>query len=136
MKSFVTIENQLCIICGKKIEKGLLLDRKMRNRFERETITGFAEDPCEECQKFIDDNKIALVEIDNEKSKDAFNENGRLNPTKVYRTGKISWFDKSAWSIIFDIEEPKQSFVFVEQGMEEIVSKKIDALREYYEKHN
>lgn len=41
MKSYVTLEQKICVVCGRSYDTGsLLLDKRLRERFEHHTITG------------------------------------------------------------------------------------------------
>lgn len=93
-KSFVTLEQNICPICGKVFETGsLLMDTRIRNgklmkTFDNYTVTGYSV--CEECQKMVDDGRVALVEI-NEPS-----DPNNLTLDNVDRTGKIGWMKREA----------------------------------------
>lgn len=85
-KSHVSIEQKICSVCGQVYDtKSLLLDTKLKERFDRNTITGWGL--CPEHQKLFDDGYLAMVEIDPEKS--TFNGN-TLKPEDAYRTGRVA----------------------------------------------
>ena len=76
-KSYVTMEQHQCHVCGKIFDTGaLLLDTYLRNRFDRNTVTGSSL--CPDCNKQIDDGFTILIVV-----KDG--ETGS-NP---YRTGEL-----------------------------------------------
>ena len=82
-KSYVTMEQHQCHVCGKIFDTGaLLLDIHLRNRFDRNTVTGSSL--CPDCSKRIDDGFTILIVV-----KDG--ETGS-NP---YRTGELL-FHKAA----------------------------------------
>jgi len=82
-KSYVTLEQAVCPACGRAFETGnLLLDQRLRKRFDRFTVTGFQM--CPEDQQKIDAGYRILVEIDREKSDD-------MTPEGVYRTGEVAY---------------------------------------------
>lgn len=90
MKSFVTLEQACCPACGKTFDTGsLLLDRRMRDRFEMKTVTGFQL--CPDDQQKVDEGYVILVAIDPAKS-------GGYRDTKkpedVYRTGNVAYLRK------------------------------------------
>lgn len=90
MKSYVTLEQACCPACGKTFDTGaLLLDRRMRDRFEMHTVTGFQL--CPDDQQKVDEGYVILVAIDPAKS-------GGYRDTKkpqdVYRTGVIAYLRK------------------------------------------
>lgn len=115
-KSFVTLEQQVCMICGITFDTGaLLLDRRLRPEFEHHTITGLGL--CPEHQKLFDDGYLALIEVDPARSTII---NDRIKPENAYRTGRIAHIRRSAWSKIFaNAPEPplELSFIFMKLGV-------------------
>lgn len=82
-KSYVTLEQAVCPACGKTFDTGnLLLDQRMRKRFDRFTVTGFQI--CPEDQQKIDEGYRILVAVDRCKSDD-------MTPEGVYRTGEVAY---------------------------------------------
>lgn len=113
-KSFVTLEQNVCPICTKVFETGnLLMDTRIRNgklmeTFDKYTITGYSV--CEECQKMIDEERVALVEI-NEPS-----DPNNLTLDNVDRTGKIGWMKRDIVQQLIP-EFPEDKFMcYVENG--------------------
>lgn len=113
-KSFVTLEQNVCPICTKVFETGnLLMDTRIRNgklmeAFDKCTITGYAI--CEECQKMVDEGRVALVEI-NEPS-----DPNNLTLDNVDRTGKIGWMKRDIVQQLIP-EFPEDKFMcYVENG--------------------
>ena len=113
-KSFVTLEQNVCPICTKVFETGnLLMDTRIRNgklmeTFDKYTVSGYSI--CEECQKMIDDGRVALVEI-NEPS-----DPNNLTLDNVDRTGKIGWMKRDIVQQ-FIPEFPEDKFMcYVENG--------------------
>ena len=113
-KSFVTLEQNVCPICGKVFETGnLLMDTRIRNgklmeTFDKYTVTGYSV--CEECQKMIDEGRVALVEI-NEPS-----DPNNLTLDNVDRTGKIGWMKRDIVQQLIP-EFPEDKFMcYVENG--------------------
>lgn len=90
MKSYVTVEQACCPACGKTFDTGaLLMDRRLRDKFERTTVTGFQL--CPDDQAKVDEGYVILVAIDEQKS------GGYLHSKKaqdVYRTGEIAYLRK------------------------------------------
>lgn len=88
-KSFVTLD--ACIICGEP--KGLMLEKKMRPIFERETVTSI--EPCEKCREtylkegvmliYLGDEDYDLVVIKDEAFKEIF---GEIPEGKIGRCDK------------------------------------------------
>ena len=113
-KSFVTLEQNVCPICGKVFETdNLLMDTCIRNgklmeTFDKYTVTGYSI--CEECQKMIDEGRVALVEI-NEPS-----DPNNLTLDNVDRTGKIGWMKRDIVQQLIP-EFPEDKFMcYVENG--------------------
>lgn len=108
MKSFVTLEQACCPACGKTFDTGaLLLDKRMRERFEMKTVTGFQL--CPDDQAKVDEGYVILVGIDEKKS-------GGYRDTKkpedVYRTGMIAYLKQDvAREIMPSIGEHKMVWV-------------------------
>jgi hypothetical protein len=87
-KSFTTLEQKICLVTGKTFDSGaLLIDEKMREKFEMHTVTGYGISP--EVQEKLDDGYIALVGVDMEKS--PIMDNGNLDPKTAHRTGNIAY---------------------------------------------
>lgn len=106
-KSYVTLEQQCCIVCGKTFDTGsILMDRRLRNTFEHHTVTGWGM--CPEHQKLKDDGFTALVEIDEKKTTDMNN---------PYRTGCLAHVRNEVWENIFDTPLPPKGVCFVEIGV-------------------
>ena len=113
MKSYVSVEQKQCPICGIVHDTGLLLDRRMRESLERFTLTGAAL--CGECQGKYDEGYIALVEVDPAQSP----EGDTLKMEDAYRTGRIARIRKNLWPEIFDSPCPDMPMVFAE---DEVIS--------------
>ena len=113
-KSFVTLEQNVCPICGKVFETdNLLMDTRIRNgklmeTFDKYTVTCYSI--CEECQKMIDEGRVALVEI-NEPS-----DPNNLTLDNVDRTGKIGWMKRDIVQQLIT-EFPEDKFMcYVKNG--------------------
>ena len=60
-KSHVSLEQHVCLVCGKAFDTGtILLDKRLRASMEHHTKTGWGL--CPEHQKLADDGFVALVE--------------------------------------------------------------------------
>ena len=100
-KSFVSMERKICMITGKVYEtNSLILDKRMRDRFDQYTTTGFGI--CPEAQENIDKGFCAFVAIDHDKSE--LNENGTYSPEGVYRTGAVAFVKYEAAKEMFDVK--------------------------------
>lgn len=100
-KSFVTIAQTVCAVCGKKEDNGeLLLDKRLRNRFDRHTTVEVGL--CEEHKKLHEDGFVALVEVDNEPPAGQ----KTMKPDQAHRTGRIAHLKREVYSKVFDHELP------------------------------
>ena len=108
-RSYVTLEVARCPVCGQDHDTGaLLLDRRLRPRFESKTVTGWQM--CDEHQKLKDDGYIALVEVDPKKS-------SGQGLDEVWRTGRLTHLRSRVWSNVFDTPVPSKGLCFVEIGV-------------------
>lgn len=102
-KSWVSMEQHQCIVCGATFDtNALLLDKRMRKTFDRHTVTGLGL--CPEHQKLYDDGYTALVACDPDKS--TVGANQRVEPGHAYRTGEIAHIRRSVWADIFGKPAP------------------------------
>jgi hypothetical protein len=110
-KSHVTLEQHICVVCGHPFDTGtILLDTKLRERFEMHTPTGYSM--CPEHKKQADEGYIALVECDPSKTQV---EGDRIrHVADAYRTGTIAHLKKDVWDRIFNIPVPDKMVAFVE----------------------
>ena len=110
-KSYVTLEQHACPVCLKTFDTGnLLLDDKLRDVFEKYTVTGY--ELCEEHKKVVEDGYVILVEV-------------RERPQKgqdPYRTGNTAYLKRHVAKDIFP-DMDVQDVAFVEIGV-------LDKLRE------
>ena len=112
-KSHVTIEQQQCIVCGEVFDTGsLLLDKRLRERFDHTTLTGWGMCPVH--MKLYDDGYIALIECDEKYSAIV---NNRVQPEEAYRTGTVAHIRKEIFTQIFDTSVPEQGIAFVEKAV-------------------
>ena len=92
-KSYVTMEQHRCLVCGQDYDTGsILIDRRLKNSFDRYTVTGTGL--CPEHKKLHEDGFVALVEADPAKSND---------PRNPYRTGRIAHIKEEAFDRVFNI---------------------------------
>jgi len=92
-KSHVSLDTKVCILCNKHFEVGVLLDRKLKNSLERNTITGVAL--CPECTK---EGFTLLIEVDPDKS---VIENNRMKPQNAYKTGRNIYIKNELFEQMF-----------------------------------
>jgi hypothetical protein len=114
-KSYVSLEQRVCLVCGASFDTGsLLLDKRLRASMKRHTTTGWGL--CPEHQKMSDDGFVALVECDPERSGAAAA--GRLKPEQAYRTGRLAHLRRAVFAQVFNVLiDDKQACVFVEPGV-------------------
>jgi len=115
-KSHVSINTKLCPVCGKHIDVGILLDKRLRNSLEKNTITGWNDKPCDSCSENMNPSdgsgeRVALVVIDEERSK--FLANGNVDPNNAYRTGEIMFLRTTALKRLFKVPVPPKRLCFV-----------------------
>lgn len=113
-KSHVSLEQNVCLVCGVTFDTGnLLLDKRLRASMERHTTTGWGL--CAEHQKLADDGFVALVECDPQRSGSP---GGRLKPEQAYRTGRLAHIKRHVFAAVFNVPiEANQPCVFVEPGV-------------------
>lgn len=119
-KSYVSMERKVCPVCGKEFDSGaILLDRRLKNSMERYTTTGY--DMCEEHTKLWKDGYMALVVVDETKSKasDVKDKVYRMQMEDAYRTGEIIHMKSVVFAELFNA--PVQPMVFIDTKAAEII---------------
>ena len=113
-KSYVTMEQKMCPVCGKEEDSGaLLLDKRLQNRFERHTTTGYGM--CAEHQKQIDDGYIILVGAEDRGQKNT------LTVEEAVRTGDVVSIRREVAEQIFNCE--LAPFMFIAPEVVEVIKK-------------
>lgn len=114
-KSYVSLEQRICLVCGVRFDTGsLLLDKRLRASMEHHTKTGWGL--CPEHQKLFDDGFVALVECDPQRSGSPGA--GRMKPEQAYRTGRMAHLRRTVFAQVFNVPmTDKQACVFVEPGV-------------------
>ena len=98
-KSYVTMEQHRCFVCGKDFDTGaILLDQKLRPRFKRNTVTG--NGVCPEHAKQIDDGYIILIGTTDERGEN--------------RTGDIIAVRENVFKNMFNVPVPEKKIAFIE----------------------
>ena len=111
-KSYVTIEQAICPVCGIPHDTGtILLDRRLQPTFERKTATRY--ELCPEHEKLRDDGFVALIECSNQPQRLA----------DANRTGNIAHIRAEVFTRVFNVPVPEKLIAFVEIGV-------IDKLKE------
>lgn len=116
MKSHVSLERHLCLVCGKSYDTGaVLLQRDLRPTLDPHTLTGWGL--CPEHQQLFDEGFVALVECDPEKSGQP-TAGDRLPPGQAFRTGRIAHLRREKCLEVFNVPIPTDlPAVFVEPGV-------------------
>lgn len=115
-KSYVSLEQKSCLVCGLSFDTGnLLLDKRLRPNLARHTTTGWGL--CAEHQALFDDGFVALVECDPERSGVSAGV-GTLRPEQAYRTGRLAHLRREVFKRLFNVSiTDGQACVFVEPGV-------------------
>lgn len=108
-KSHVTMEQHVCVVCGKPFDTGaLLIDNRLRQVFDRHTKTGWGM--CPEHQRLKDEGFIAFVGCDESKSPRMAN--GNMSPEDAYRTGTVLHMKRELAARIFNVPMPDHGVAF------------------------
>lgn len=108
-KSHVSLEENVCPMCGNTHAVGVLLDRRLKNSLERTTVTGWS--PCPECKQMIDDGYVALVGANPGK------DTGTISLSDADRTGDLLWIRAEVFERAFNVPLPEQLMCFVEPAV-------------------
>lgn len=101
-KSYVTMEQHVCIVCGHPFDTGsILLNRRLQKSFDRHTITGRGLCPKDKAK--FDEGYIALVAVSNS---DASDSRSTLSQENACRTGDVAHIRGSVWTKIFNTPLP------------------------------
>lgn len=115
-KSYVSLEQRLCLVCGNPFDTGsILLDRRLRASLGRHTTTGWGL--CPEHERLRSEGFVALVECDPQRS-GAPSGNGQMKPEQAYRTGRLAHLKREVFTQVFNVAiAADQPVVFVEPGV-------------------
>jgi hypothetical protein len=108
----VAMEQKQCIVTGKIYETGAILLKRRPSKDDdgdKFVVTGRGISP--EVQEKLDEGYIALVEVDESKSK--FESNGTLKQENAFRTGNMSFIKREAFAQLFDCPAP-ETFAFMQ----------------------
>lgn len=99
-KSYVSVEQNACLVCGKAFDTGtILMVSRMKDSLERNTVTGYGL--CPEHQQKFAEGYVALVAADESKSEKL--PNGNMAPGGAYRTGEVMHMKFEIFDKIFNI---------------------------------
>jgi len=99
-KSYVTVEQHVCRVCGIEYDTGsILLDKRLRPAFDRSTTTGWGL--CHGHQRLFDEGYVALVGVDEAKSRKQ--PSGNVKPEDAHRTGSIAHVKRDVARRLFNV---------------------------------
>lgn len=105
-KSYVTLEQHVCAVCGETFDTGaLLLDKHLRPKFDMHTVTDFGL--CKEHTRLKAEGYIFLVGIDPNKSTQPY------TPRSVWRLGRDAAVKREAWGKMFNVPCPDSPLCYV-----------------------
>ena len=122
-KSFVTLEQRVCIVCGKEYDTDtLLIDKRMSEKFDMHTVTGWGM--CNEHTELRQKDFIAMIEIDPEKSGEP-DDQSQVKPDNAYRTGNILHLHIDAFRAMFNAEVPPKMICFIDSKITALLKENI-----------
>ena len=109
-KSHVSLETNQCPICTNKFDTGaILLDTRLKDSLERETLTGLGI--CPDCQVRLDDGFLALIEVSNDPQERV----EKLQIDEANRTGNIAWLKRTVAERMFvGVNLSNDPFLFID----------------------
>jgi hypothetical protein len=109
------MEQHVCLVCAKAFDTGaILLDRRLRQRLERTTVTAWGLCPDDE-KKHLD-GYVALVAVDEARSTKT---DGVIKPEHAHRTGAVAHVRREAFTKIFNVPAPPGPLAFSEPAVVE-----------------
>lgn len=124
-KSYVTMEQKVCLVCAKTFDSGaILMDTRLRERFERYTITGW--DLCPDDQAKYAEGYIALVEARGSAG------TATMQPDEAFRLGRIAHVREAAFNRMFNVPGPEEGsrrppMVFIDSEVMDMLEAKVAA---------
>lgn len=116
MKSFVSLEQAVCPICGIKHDTGVLIHKNLRPVLESKTVTHMAL--CPEHKAKHEEGYLALVAVKN------VPQGNTLKPQDADRTGEVVHIRRHIADQIFNVQIPHNlPMIYIEPGI-------IDKLKE------
>jgi len=115
-KSHVSLEQHLCLVCGLGFDTGgVLLDRRLRKRMQRHTVTGWGL--CNAHRRLFDEGFVALIECDPQRSGVPADQD-HMSPEQAWRTGRLAHLRREALARVVNVAlAPDVPCVFVEPGV-------------------
>lgn len=113
MKSYVSMEHQICVICGAEFQtNSILLDKRLKDSMEPTTVTGYGL--CPEHQKLHDEGYIALIAVDEALSTNKPKNNVIKGLNGIHRTGAVAHVRREVAKNIFNCALPEGPFMYCE----------------------
>lgn len=129
-KSYVTLEQQVCVVCGQPFDTGaLLLDRRLRNKFEHKTITGFGMCPEDEAKR--QKGYIAMVACRAPRGNQT-----HLKQEEADRTGRVMHMKKEAFQNIMNVPLPPGGLCFIDDEAMSKIEAMYEAVTQREDKKN
>lgn len=120
-KSYVTMEQKVCLICRQTFDTNcIMLDTKMRERFEAHTITGHGQ--CDECIEMNNKGYVALVGANG-----ADKDSDVLLPEDAVYTKEYLWLKRYVAEQIIDTDLSEWPFVYIEPDAIEKIKRVVAA---------
>lgn len=121
-KSYVTLEQKVCVVCGAEYDTGtILLDKRLKATFDLLTVTGYGM--CDDHKKLREMGYVALIEADRNQSKvtSKIEEGEQVERIEgienAARTGKFAHVGVAAFAELFNMLPPKEMVVYGEIGL-------------------
>ncbi len=112
-KSHVTMVTRICVVCGNEYSTNeIALDTKPRKIFHRSTCMGWGE--CPEHKTLLDQDNVAMVEID--VSKSVVHENSKIKKGEEYRTGRVAIVDRPSLQKIVNMDISSHRVVMIDKS--------------------
>jgi len=125
-KSYASLAQHCCVVCGVNYDTGeILLDRRLRPRFEHATLVGYGL--CPEHQKMKDDGFVALIECDASRTERGTVDGQErvLKPEDACRTGNVVFMKSEDFAHLFNVEVPSQGLAYIDQETYAAVAKHV-----------
>lgn len=130
-KSHVGMESKLCPVCRQTHVVGVLLDKRLRNVLERDTVTGMQL--CPSHQQQADDGNVWIIEIDPDQSTMQKNADGAdiiADHGEIYfGSGRMRLTD-TMFARLFDIAIPNRRVVFINEEALTMMINMLDAIND------
>ena len=108
-KSYVTMEQKICPVCGITFDtNAILMDKRLMNVFDMHTITGY--EFCPDCEGKRKEGYVALIVI---KTPSTTTSENRVMMEDACRTGEIVHVKRDALKTILNVP-PEDDIMFID----------------------